>query len=110
MKKYVLLSMVVTALVGCGGVGELPGLEEQEEVATLPDGNLATLEDVAGEDIPPVIQEDETGRVTATGANCHVDLQWCTSPTTGTYQCVNNGQCTFSQAVSYCLSLVRRFC
>ncbi|RKH10950.1 hypothetical protein D7V97_12510 [Corallococcus sp. CA053C] len=96
MKKYVLLSMVAAALVGCGGVGESPELEGQE--------------DVAGEYIAPVIQEDETGRVTATGANCHVDLQWCKSPTTGTFQCVNNGQCTFSQAVSYCLSLVNRIC
>ncbi|RKG82754.1 hypothetical protein D7W79_01765 [Corallococcus exercitus] len=67
-------------------------------------------EDVAGEDVAPVIQEDETGRVTASGANCHVDLQWCTSPTTGTYQCVNNGQCSFSQAVNYCISLVNKYC
>ncbi|WP_147441762.1 hypothetical protein [Corallococcus exercitus] len=96
MKKYVLLSLVAAALVGCGGVGESPGLEGQE--------------DVAGEDVAPVIQEDETGRVTASGANCHVDLQWCTSPTTGTYQCVNNGQCSFSQAVNYCISLVNKYC
>lgn len=97
MKKYVLLSLVAAALVGCGPEG-------QEEVPTLPE------EDVAGEAIAPVIQEDETGRVTATGANCHVDLQWCTSPTTGTFQCVNNGQCTFTQAVSYCISLVNKYC
>ncbi|QSQ25799.1 hypothetical protein JY651_13080 [Pyxidicoccus parkwayensis] len=102
MKKYALLSMVAAALVGCGGAEELPALEGQEEVATL--------EDAAGEDIAPVIQEDETGRVTASGANCHVDLQWCKSPTTGTYQCTNNGQCTLGQAVTYCISLVNRIC
>lgn len=92
MKKYVLLSMVAAALMGCGG------------------GEESSLEDVAGEDLAPVIQEDETGRVTASGTHCYVELQWCKSPTTGTFQCVNNGQCTFSQAVNYCISLVNKIC
>lgn len=109
MKKYVLLSMVVTALVGCGGVEEAPELEGQEEVATLPDGSLATLEDVAGEDLAPVLQEDETGRVTATGVNCVVGLARCPS-SSGEADCINNGQCTWAQHALYCVQLVSRYC
>ena len=110
MKKYVLMSMVATALMGCGGVEESPGLEGQEEVAPLPDGSLATLEDVAGEDMAPVIQEDEAGRVTATGVNCKVGLRWCQSPTTGSAECVDNGQCTWAQRSVSCVALVVKFC
>ncbi|MFP2926567.1 hypothetical protein ACLESO_15360 [Pyxidicoccus sp. 3LG] len=110
MKKYVLLSMVATALLGCGGVEESPELEGQEEVATLPDGSPATLEDVAGEDLVPVIQEDDTGRVAATGVNCKVGLRWCQSPTTGNVECVDNGQCTWAQRSVSCVALAVKFC
>jgi hypothetical protein len=90
MQKYVLLSMVAAALVGCGGGEESLELEGQEEVA-------------------PVSQEDESGRVTATDAACQVGLQWCTPPA-GASSCVTNGRCSFTQVALKCASLVQRYC
>jgi hypothetical protein len=110
VKKFVLLSMIAAALVGCGGGEESPGLEGQEEVATLPDGSLATLEDVAGEDLAPGLQEDETGDVTAAGVNCQVRMVWCRSPTTGQSECETNGQCTWAQRALNCAVLYSRIC
>ncbi|WP_164002979.1 hypothetical protein [Pyxidicoccus caerfyrddinensis] len=86
MKKYVLLSMVAAALVGCGGGEEPLELEGQVEVA-------------------PVIHEDETGRVTASDLTCQVGVSSCTPPT-----CVRSGQCTLAQYVGGCASAVSRLC
>ncbi|MCP3143855.1 hypothetical protein [Pyxidicoccus xibeiensis] len=110
MKKYVLLSLVAAVLVGCGGVEGAPGLEGQEEVATLPDGSLATLKDVAGEEVAPVIQVDETGRVTATAANCRAEVIWCRSPATGKPVCVKHGRCSGLQGATVCAVLIARIC
>jgi hypothetical protein len=101
VKKHALLSLVAAALVGCGGVEGSPELEGQEEVVTLPDGSPTD-----GEDITPAIQEDEAGRVTATGVNCQVGLVSCS----GTNHCTNNGQCTSFQASLACVSLFKQFC
>ncbi|QSQ27476.1 hypothetical protein JY651_22310 [Pyxidicoccus parkwayensis] len=86
MKKYVLLSMVAAALVGCGGGEEPLELEGQAEVA-------------------PVIQEDETGRVTASALNCEVGVSSCTPA-----NCVRSGQCTMAQYVAGCVSAISRLC
>ncbi|MCY1019464.1 hypothetical protein [Pyxidicoccus sp. MSG2] len=101
MKKHALLLMVAAALVGCGGVEGSPELEGQEEVVTLPDGSLTD-----GEGLTPAIQEDEAGRVTASGVNCQVGLVSCS----GTTHCINNGQCTSFQASLACVALFNQFC